>query len=77
MRTSVRLEQPEKVPPKILPSFISVTVDGMEMLVRLEQSEKAYIPIFVTDGGMIVFSHPRISVLLSVWIMALQSSLES
>ena len=41
MRTSVRLEQPEKAPPKIPPPFISVTVGGMEMLVRLEQPEKA------------------------------------
>ena len=31
----------------------------------------------VTDGGMMVFLHPYISVLLSVCIMALQSSRES
>ena len=49
----------------------------MEMLVRLEQPEKALLPISVTDGGMMVFLHPLIRVLLSVWIMALQSSLES
>ena len=68
----VRLEQSEKAQ---LP--ISVTDSGMEMLVRLEQPEKAHAPISVTDEGMIVFSHPLISVLLSVWIMALQSSRES
>ena len=39
---------------------------GMEMLVRLEQPSKALLPISVTDGGMRVFSHPLISVLLSV-----------
>ena len=68
----VRLEQPEKAS-----SIISVTDGGMETLVRLEQPEKALSPIFVTDGGMVVFLHPLISVLLSVRIMALQSSRES
>ena len=95
MRTSVRLEQSEKAPPKISVtdggiemlvrleqpskalSPIFVTDGGMVMLLRLEQSENALSPIFFTDGGMTVFSHPSISVLLSVWIMALQSSLES
>ena len=48
----VRLEQPLKVPPKILPPFISVTDSGMEMLVRLEQPSKALSPISVTDEGM-------------------------
>ena len=72
MRTSVRLVQSEKAPFQI-----SVTDGGMEMLVRLEQPEKAKFSIFVTDSGMMVFSHPRISVLLSVCIMALQSSRES
>ena len=59
------------------PPPISFTDSGMEMLVRLEQPEKALLPISVTDGGMMVFLHPLIRVLLSVWIMALQSSLES
>ena len=68
----VRLEQPEKVL-----SPISVTDGGMDMLKRLVQPEKAFFPISVTDGGMMVFLHPLISVLLSVWIMALQSSRES
>jgi hypothetical protein len=49
----------------------------MAMLVRLEQTKKAFSPITVTDEGMVVFLHPLISVLLSVCIMALQSSLES
>ena len=47
------------------------------MHVSLEQSQKAPLPIAVTDEGMEVFSHPFTSVLLSVWIMALQSSRES
>ena len=68
----VRLKQPEKAI-----CSISVTDGGMETLVRLVQREKAQPPISVTDGGMIVFLHPRISVLLSVWIMALQFSRES
>ena len=68
----VRLEQPEKA---LLP--ISITDGGMEMLVRLEQREKALSPIFFTDGEIIVFLQPHISVLLFVWIMALQSSRES
>ena len=72
MEMLVRLEQPEKAL-----SPISVTDGGIEMLVRLEQPEKALLSISATDGGMIVFSHPLISVLLSVWIMALQSSRES
>ena len=72
MRTSVRLEQPEKAL-----SPICVTDGGIEMLVRLEQPSKAIPPIFVTDEGMMVFLHPLISVLLSVWIMALQFSRES
>ena len=54
MRTSVRLEQPEKVPPKKILPPISVTDGGMEMLVRLEQPSKAYTPIFVTVGGMVM-----------------------
>jgi hypothetical protein len=58
-------------------SPISITDGGMEMLVRLEQPSKAQSPIFVTVGGMIVFSHPLINVLLSVCIIALQSSRES
>ena len=72
MEMHVRREQRYKAS-----SPISVTDGGMVMLVRLEQREKAPSPIFVTDGGIMVFLHPRISVLLSVWIMALQSSLES
>ena len=68
----VRLEQRSKAL-----SPISVTDEGMVMLVRLEQPRKAQPPISVTDEGMIVFLHPLISVLLSVWIMALQSSRES
>ena len=68
----MRLEQPRKA---LYP--ISVTDEGMEMLVRLEQPRKASPSILVTDEGMIVFLHPLISVLLSVWIMALQSSRES
>lgn len=72
MRTSVRLEQPAKA--RIL---ISITESGMEMFVRQEQPEKALLPITVTDGGMMVFLHPLISVLLAVWIMALQPPLES
>ena len=68
----VRLEQSEKA---LFP--ISVTDGGMEMLMRLEQPRKASSPISVTDDGMAVFSHPLISVLLSVCIMALQSSRES
>jgi len=68
----VRLEQPEKA---LLP--ISVTDGVMEMLVRLEQPRKALHPISVTDGGMMVFLHQLIRVLLSVCIIALQSSLES
>ena len=57
----VRLEQPEKIQ-----SPITVTDGGMEMLVRLEQPEKARSPISVTDGGKVVFTHPLMSVLLSV-----------
>ena len=72
MEMLVRLEQPSKALP-----LISVTDGGIEMLVRLEQSRKAFHPIFVTDKGMMVFLQPLISVLLFVWIMALQSSLES
>ena len=68
----VRLEQPEKTP-----SPISVTDEGMEILDKFLQQEKALQPIFSTDIGMIVFSHPVISVLLSVWITALQFSRES
>lgn len=68
----VRLEHPQKA---LAP--ISDTDGGMETLVRPEQPEKAKFPIFVIDKGMMVFLHPRISVLLSVWIMALQSSRES
>ena len=68
----VRLEHSEKALPPIC-----VTDGGMEMLVRLEQPEKAHAPISVTDEGMIVFSHPLISVLLSVWMMALLFSRES
>ena len=49
----VRLEQPEKIPPKIS-SYISVTDGGMVMLVRLEQTQKARVPIYVTDGGMVM-----------------------
>ena len=72
MAMLVRPEQPSKAPPSI-----SVTDSGVVMLVRLEQPEKAKFLIFVTDRGMTVFLHPLISVLLSVCIMALQSSLES
>ena len=72
MEILVRLEQSSKAPYPI-----SVTDGGMEMSVRLEQLEKALYPISVTDGGMIVFLQPHISVLLSVWIMALHSSRES
>ena len=72
MEMLVRMEQRLKAL-----SPISVTDGGMEMLVRLEQLEKALSPISVTDEGMIVFSHPLISVLLSVWMMALLFSRES
>ena len=68
----VRLEQPEKAKPPI-----SVKDGGMEMPASVEQPEKAQFPIYVTDVGIIVFFQPLISVLLSVWIMALQSWRES
>ena len=72
MKMLARLLQPKKA---LSPIFI--TDGGMEILVRLEQPKKAHSPISVTDGGMIVFLQPHISVLLSEWIMALQSSRES
>jgi hypothetical protein len=61
MEILVRLEQPSKAQ-----SPITVTDSGMEMLVRLEQPSKALPPISVTDGGKVVFTHPLMSVLLSV-----------
>ena len=68
----VRLEQSLKAL-----SPISITDGGMEMPARPMLPQKACLLNFVTVGGMVVFSHPLISVLLSVWIMALQSSRES
>ena len=47
------------------------------MLVKLAQFENAHEPIFITDGGIVVFLHPAIKVLLYVSIIALQFSRES
>ena len=61
MEMLVRLEQSEKA------LFSIFVTDGeIEKLVRLVQPRKAHSPISVTDGGMIVFSQPLISELLSV-----------
>ena len=49
----------------------------MMIFVRQEQPAKALSPILVTVAGITVFPHPQRSVLLSVWIIALQFSRES
>ena len=72
MVIDVREEQPEKQSsPKL------VTEDGMSMDVREEQPEKQPFPKLVTEDGMTVVLHPRIIVLVDVFIIALQFSRES
>ena len=58
-------------------SPMEVTELGIVMLAKTLQLMKAESPINVTELGMIEFLQPRISVLVDVSIMALQSSRES
>ena len=54
-----------------------VIFSGNSMLASDFCMAKAASPIFVTDVGITVVLHPAISVLVDVWIMALQLSRES
>ena len=54
-----------------------VTLSGIIIDARLLQLLKACSPILVTLGGIIVFAHPAINLLVFVSIMALQLLRES
>jgi len=54
-----------------------VTELGISMLVRLEQPSKAYLPMLVTELGILVFLHPTIKVFVAVSMIALQFPRES
>ena len=54
-----------------------VTLDGIAMDFRLEQSENEPFSILITPFGIIEPLHPTISVFVSVIMIALQLSRES
>ncbi len=54
-----------------------VTLSGIVIDVKLEQSEKAQSPMLVTLSGIVVFLHPAIKTLSEDLIMALQLFRES
>ena len=68
----VRSVQPEKAQDPI-----EVTLFGISIEVRPVQPKKALDPIDVTLLGILVVCQPAMSSLASVFIIALQSSLES
>ena len=56
---------------------IEVMELGIVIDVMLEQPSNAWLPIFVTVLGIVVFLHPEKIIFVAVTIIALQLSLES